>query len=398
MKTTTGRQRCAGRRAVAAAFLAATSAAAFAQVWMQTSAPITNWVAVACSADGSKLVATANGGFGNAGPIFISADSGATWMQTSAPLTNWSSVASSADGIKLAAVSYRGVFTSADSGATWTATDGPGDRRIVSSADGTRLVVSSGYRSTNSGANWTQLPASGWCIASSADGVKLVLAYFNHNGFPQGCICVSTNSGATWTQTSAPLYSWTGWTALASSADGTKLAATIGYTSFPTGPGPIYVSPDGGGTWQASGSPTSHWAAVACSADGMRLVATTSFGGIYTSTDWGVTWVSNNVPVTDWSAVACSADGTKLVAVVDGGGIWTAQVPPVPLLSIAQLDTNVVLSWTVPSADFTLQENLDLNSTNWTDVTATPTLNLTTLHNEVVLPAPTGNRFYRLKH
>src|SRR4029453_4968620 len=135
------------------------------------------------------------------------------------------------------------------------------------------------YRSANFGATWTPLPASGWCIASSADGVKLVYAFFNHNGFPQGCICVSTNSGDTWTTTSAPLYSWTGWTALASSADGTKLAAAIGYTSFPTGPGPLYVSPDGEGTWQASGSPTSHWTAVACSADGMQLVATTSFAG-----------------------------------------------------------------------------------------------------------------------
>ena len=249
-----------------------------AQTWTQTSAPLTNWTSVACSADGRRLVATANGGFGNAGPIFISTDSGATWVQTS-----------------------------------------------------------------------------------------------------------------------APLYSWTGWTALASSADGTKLAATIGYTSFPTGPGPIYISPDGGGTWLASSSPTSHWTAVACSADGVRLVATTSFAGIYTSTNSGATWVSNNAPVTSWSAVACSADGTKLVAVADGGGIWTAQSIPAPSLSIAQSSTNVVLSWIVPSSDFTLQENPDLTSTNWTDAPNAPTLNLTNLQYQVTVPPPSGHRFYRLK-
>src|SRR6185503_9838789 len=125
------------------------------------------------------------------------------------------------------------------------------------SADGAKLLVAGGglYGSTNFGATWTPLPAGGWVIASSADGTKLVSAYFNNNGFPMGCICVSTNSGASWSQTSAPLYYWTGWTALASSADGRKLAATIGYTSFPTGPGPIFISPDGGGTWLASSSP-----------------------------------------------------------------------------------------------------------------------------------------------
>jgi len=373
--------------------------AASAPTWTQTSAPLTNWTSIASSADGRRLVASADGGFGNAGPIYISTNSGATWEQTSAPVTNYSSVACSADGTKLAAVGYSGVFTSADSGANWTAISGASGRRIACSADGTKLLVAGGglYASTNFGATWTPLPTGAWVIASSADGTKLVSAYFNHNGFPMGCICTSTNSGATWTQTSAPLYSWTGWTGLASSADGTKLVATIGYTSFPTGPGAIYISPDGGGTWLASSSPTSHWTSVACSADGVRLVAAMTFGGIYTSTDSGTTWVSNNVPVGSWSAVACSADGTKLVAVVDGGGIWTAQVTPAPLLSIAQLGTNVVLSWTVPSADFTLQENANLTTTNWTNVTKAPSLNLTTLQNQIIASALAGGRFYRLR-
>lgn len=373
-----------------------------AQTWTQTSAPMTNWTSVASSADGSRLVATADGGFG-ASPIYISTNSGATWEQTSAPVTNWSSVASSADGTKLAAVGYSGVFTSADSGANWAAiSDLSGGRRIACSGDGTKLLVAGNglNRSTNFGATWTPLSGAGgaWVIGSSADGTKLVSAYFNHNGFPQGCICVSTNSGDTWTTTSAPLYSWTGWTALASSADGTKLAATIGYTSFPTGPGPIYISPDGGGTWLASSSPTSHWTSVACSADGVRLVAATMFGGIYTSTDSGATWVSNDVPVASWSAVACSADGAKLVAVADDGGIWTAQVTPAPALNLTRSGSNLSISWIVPSMNFALQENSDLSTANWMDVTNASHLNLTNLQLEVALPLSADNRFYRLKH
>jgi len=369
---------------------------AFAQPWTQTSAPVTNWSSVASSADGIKLVAAVRDG-----PIYISTNSGATWEQTSAPVTNWSSVASSADGTKLAAVGYSGVFTSADSGANWTAISGVSGRRIACSADGTKLLVAGNglYRSTNFGATWTPLSGGGnWVIASSADGTKLVSAYFNHNGFPMGCICISTNSGATWTQTSAPLFSWTGWTALASSADGTKLAATIGYTSFPTGPGPIYVSPDGGGTWQASGSPTSHWTSVACSADGVRLVATMTFGGIYTSTDSGATWVSNDVPVASWSAVACSADGTKLVAVVDGGGIWISQSIPAPLLTLRASGGVGVLAWTVPSMNFILQQNADLSAPNWTEVTNAGSLNLTNLQYEVgVSLLQNSNSFFRLR-
>jgi hypothetical protein len=34
---------------------------------------------------------------------------------------------------------------------------------------------------------------------------------------------------------------------------------------------------------------------------------------------------------------------------------------------------------------------------NWTDVTNPPTLNLTNLQNQVALPLPAGNVFYRLK-
>src|SRR6185503_7225576 len=93
------------------------SAPVFAQPWIQTSAPITNWSSVACSADGTKLVATVDGG-----GIYTSPDFGIAWALTSAPTNYWTSVASSADGTKLAAVGWGNVSicTSSDSGATWT--------------------------------------------------------------------------------------------------------------------------------------------------------------------------------------------------------------------------------------------------------------------------------------
>ena len=73
---------------------------AVAQNWMPTSAPTTNWQALACSADGKKLA----GAVGYSGLIYISADSGTNWTPSSAPATNWQDIAASADGGKLVAV------------------------------------------------------------------------------------------------------------------------------------------------------------------------------------------------------------------------------------------------------------------------------------------------------
>ena len=55
-----------------------------------------------------------------------------------------------------------------------------------------------------------------------------------------------------------------------------------------------------------------------------------------------------------------------------------------------------VISWLIPSQDFTLQQSPDLLS--WTDVTNPPVLNLTNLQNQVTLPPLDGSSFFRLKH
>src|ERR1039457_2639148 len=90
------------------------------------------------------------------------------------------------------------------------------------------------YVSTNSGRIWksTSAPSNFWaCVASSADGTKLVAV---DSGRGDGLIYASTNSGKTWNPTSAPGNFWS---SVASSMDGTKLAsADSGY-----GDGLIYI-------------------------------------------------------------------------------------------------------------------------------------------------------------
>jgi hypothetical protein len=44
-----------------------------------------------------------------------------------------------------------------------------------------------------------------------------------------------------------------------------------------------------------------------------------------------------------------------------------------------------------------LQQNFDLNSTNWIDVLTTPLLNFTNLQNQVLVSQTNAASFYRLK-
>jgi hypothetical protein len=371
------------------------------QNWLQTTAPSTNWQAVASSADGAKLVAVVNGGL-----IYISADSGANWSTTTAPATNWSSVASSADGgTLLAAVDGGGLYISSDSGANWTLTSAPVTNwgSVACSADGTKLVAGGEgiFTSANSGTTWTETDPpdsfSFLLVSCSGDGTKLAVVG-NDWAFH-----TSTNFGASWMATPLPGLEFS---SIASSTDGTKLFMTSdgGNGSPPCWLGGfVSTSTNSGDTWTWFGGPTGSWSSIACSADGTRLVVagcgySFASGSIYTSPDTGVSWTSNTAPIAAWSSVASSADGSKLVAVVNGGGIYTSQTTPAPRLSLSPSGSSLLLSWSVPSMEFVLEENTDLTAPNWRGLTNTPTLNLSNLQYQVTVPLSAANGFYRLKH
>jgi hypothetical protein len=141
--------------------------------------------------------------------------------------------------------------------------------------------------------------------------------------------------------------------------------------------------------------PRQVWSALAGSADGSKLVAAAGNNGtIYTSSDSGNTWLSNSVPRIQWTAVASSADGNSLVAVPYGGRIYTLQTASPPRLSITPSGSNLTVSWTVPSTNFVLQESADLVA--WTNMTQAPTLNLTNLQYDVGDMPSNCSCFYRL--
>lgn len=386
---------------------------AFAQTWTQTSAPSNDWVSVASSADGSKLVAAA--GLANLGDglIYISTNSGLDWVPTRAPTNDWTAIASSADGVNLIAASSgmsNLVFISTNSGLAWMATMAPPDdwQAVASSANGrTLLAAASGdliYYSTDGGTNWSpgNAPVAYWdSVACSANGMTAIAAN-------DGQVWISQDSGATWTQTDLPSLDWTG---ACSSADGNKLLAVApalpGLGGNAPTPGCVALSTDSGADWTTNDNFGAD--AIMSSANGSKLTAMISSmqtgTGIYGSTDLGATWIQE----TNLSGpIACSADGEELIVgtlvagFTFGGGapmplpgpIYMSFTMPAPFLNISQANDNVALSWIVPSTNFVLEESSDLQ--NWSELTNQPRLDLANLLDEITLPMTNSAAFYRL--
>jgi hypothetical protein len=143
-------------------------------------------------------------------------------------------------------------------------------------------------------------------VASSADGTKLAATVSQPPGVG---IYLSTNYGLIWTPTTTPSGPAGGWGPIVCSADGTKLAAANGY---------IYISTNSGAAWNQSGSPNEEWTCLASSADGSKLIAAQDPGYLNISTNFGSNWfIGTNLEKT-WSSVVCSADGSKMAAQYNG--------------------------------------------------------------------------------
>ncbi|MDE3068345.1 MAG: hypothetical protein KGJ60_12445 [Verrucomicrobiota bacterium] len=148
-------------------------------------------------------------------------------------------------------------------------------------------------------------------IASSADGTRLASVASGSGGG----IFTSTDSGLNWSGPNGPLVS-ASWRAIASSTDGGKLVAAI-YG------GGIYTN--AGASWALCGAPTGlNWTSLASSGDGSRLAAVSNGSGgndgIYVSANSGVTW-THVLGSGNWAAVASSTDGSRLIA-AGGAGVW----------------------------------------------------------------------------
>lgn len=392
------------------AMLMATALVAPAQTWTKTGAPSNSWTCIASSANGSKLAA---GQW--PGAIYVSTNSGTTWTPTSATNQYWNSVASSADGSRLVALADNfsgpgGVFTSTNSGATWVTNNLPSMywSSVASSADGNIIVAAAlglgapgaVFSSTNGGMNWISNGLNNVTgVAASADGRKMFAS-----GGEQ--LFRSTNSGIVWASdpSAPPLYTIVSPSQyIACSADGNKVVLAVTESSFGTPPY-IDVSTNGGDTWNLSLTLSNEWGYVASSANGNILVGVPMGPGpLFISTNSGASWSTNNSPANQvWGAAAASADGGKLIAAAgstaypqEPGPIYFSQTVQSPVADIIGTNSNVLVSWFVPSTNFVLFQSPDLLS--WTNITNTPAFNTNCLQDYVALVATNKARFYRLR-
>ena len=207
---------------------------------------------IAASGDGVRMYAVGGGvgqAFGFQG-VFASSDAGKDWSQIAPTYISGfcSAVACSANGKVVYIETGTAVEKSTDSGTTWTSVGtGTINNFISCTADGSSVftgnVACSGggtYRaklassvitvSTNGGTSFSVAvnpPAAGvTCLAASSDCTRLVA------GVSNGLLYASSNLGATWTTLSATNQNWT---SVWMSADGSKIAASVGSTASLTG-------------------------------------------------------------------------------------------------------------------------------------------------------------------
>lgn len=152
-------------------------------------------------------------------------------------------------------------------------------------------------------------------IASSADGSHLAAVTSD------GYIYTSSNFGTAWTQQSS-LPNSLGISIVTSSADGSRLAILVPEYG-------IWTSANYGVTWSQpdntfNGIGNGAITALTSSSDGSHLAVTVDNGSIFTSSDYGSSWVAANTPPpSPWTSIVINSDGSHISAGTSDGYIWT---------------------------------------------------------------------------
>ena len=218
------------------------------------------------SSDGSKLVV--KGKYGE-NAIYVSTDGGRTWVKRNSFVPDTARVLMSPDGSTLVMYFEHSLYNdpmaiSTDDGNTWVPKGDEypdyifnGGKMARRSNDGTLR------QSTDYGMTWSTIGSSAGRTSFSSDGKSVF------DGFR-----TSIDSGANWIYLPEyPINDIRDVVLSGISNDGKKLFATFDDT--PTVP--VFVSSDGGKTWQKWGDEGVSFSSVSMSADGSRVFATAQF-------------------------------------------------------------------------------------------------------------------------
>jgi len=82
------------------------------------------------------------------------------------------------------------------------------------------------------------------------------------------------------------------------------------------------------------------------------------------------------------------------VAVGERGAVYASRSAPAPILHVIPAEHEMMLRWTIPSADLALQTRPSLGAGSWVDAGVASTV--TNLDQQVILPVTNSMGFYRL--
>jgi hypothetical protein len=284
-----------------------------------TAGPTGNWTSLTGSADGTKLLASA-GAYSTPSSIYRSTDGGASWNSLSAASLAYTGLSSNDSGTILGASVYNGTqvfYYSIDSGTTWNSTTISGYQWWSSaycSANGLSwIIMNGGDSSTNvkvlkatfdgaSSWNWTLTPygttsgadyPNGYSI--SKDGTKILVTFAAHAH-------ISSDFGATWNSVSYPGTAMSG-----SSMSGNGSVWAVVSDNI------LYTSANGGTSWTpATGLPGAPYInnapSISYNGSNMALISMNAGSGyVYVSIDGGATFQQETGPgasgVANWNKV-----------------------------------------------------------------------------------------------
>jgi hypothetical protein len=147
--------------------------------------------------------------------------------------------------------------------------------------------------------------------------------------------------------------------------------------------GPIFFSENTGASWRNINQPGQYEFTLSTTPKGTVMVAALSFTNSSTANI-----ADEKMATKNWYSVVSAADGSKLV--LTGGPSQST-----PVLSIANSGNIMLISWSATFTGFILQQNSDLTTTNWANVTNT--VDRVETQFVVTLPVAGSNNFFRLK-
>lgn len=263
--------------------------------WSLTNSISADWMDIACTSEGSRVVAASSDG-----KLYTSSDYGNTFSSVTSPITAITSVAIASDSTSSSTAAV--IMVGATAGYVYLSLNG-----------GSSFTTVSTYYSNGAA---TSLPWGTWYVAAGAASGVVYYYIASKTGTVYYAAGASTSSSLYLYKSSISTASSFGSIACSSTGQYAAAAATSSSGSAVSGTGGfIFISSDYGKTWAQkyqAGNQVQNYFAVSMSADGSKLMATSNSGTYtytYYSYDYGSSWYSLGYSYMGACAISNSGTG-----------------------------------------------------------------------------------------